>query len=65
MQQQSDDKISDPIRLIEEDHAWQLVLCDALEKIADSLPNNIDQGLIAVSGEALTKVISQHNRMRL
>ncbi len=63
MQRNSDDTIADPIKLIEEDHAWQLLLCDALEKIADSLPNNIDKRLIATTGEALRKVVPLHNRM--
>ena len=63
MQHHTDGKYTDPIGLIEQDHCWQIVLCDALEHIADTLPNNFDPDLLHLTGEALKTVISEHNRM--
>lgn len=63
MQHQTDGKYSDPVGLIEQDHYWQIVLCEALEHIADTLPNNFDPDLLHLTSEALKVVISEHNLM--
>jgi len=56
-------KIENPLKLIADDHCWQLVLCDGLETIADTLPNDVDYRLISLASEVLKKAISQHNRL--
>jgi len=63
MNAQPDEKINNPLGLIEDDHCWQLVLCDALENIADQLPTTIDPRLYALTSEVLKKVICHHNTM--
>ena len=61
MSAQPDEKTSNPLGQIEDDHCWQLVLCDALESIADQLPTTIDPRLYALTSEVLKKVIHHHN----
>ena len=38
---------SNPLDVISHEHRWQEKLCDALERIADDLPDNVDQMLVA------------------
>lgn len=38
---------SNPLDVIAHEHKWQEKLCDALERIADDLPDNVDRMLVA------------------
>lgn len=38
---------SNPLDVIAHEHKWQQKLCDALERIADDLPDNVDKMLVA------------------
>ncbi len=38
---------SNPLDVIAHEHEWQEKLCDALERIADDLPDNVDRMLVA------------------
>ena len=54
---------ADPLAVIEEDHALHLELCDVLERLADALPHDADQGLARVAVTFLRNGFPAHLRM--
>ncbi len=56
-------QVADPIDAIEVDHALQLELCDILETIADSLPEDVDRNLAGVAVSILKKGFPSHTAL--
>lgn len=54
---------SDPIELLEVDHALQLELCNVLEHLADSLPNEVDLPLARVAMTILRSGFPTHHEL--
>ncbi len=53
---------ADPIDRIVSEHTWQLELCDALEYIADGLPDSIDRRLVREVSAILGHGLEAHFR---
>jgi hemerythrin-like domain-containing protein len=54
--------LSGPLEIMARDHQDQLVLCDCLEKIADSLPYDVDRGLCGSVIKSLKIDLPIHHR---
>lgn len=50
----------DPIAVLEVDHVLKLDLCDAMERLADGLPNETDTGLAEIAVTVLRKGLPDH-----
>ncbi|MBU1212400.1 MAG: hemerythrin domain-containing protein [Alphaproteobacteria bacterium] len=50
----------DPIAVLEVDHVLKLELCDALERLADGLPNETDMALAKVAVTVLRRGLPEH-----
>lgn len=50
-----------PLEMISREHREHLVLCDKLEEIADSLPNNIDRHACSCAARALQDRVRVHH----
>jgi hemerythrin-like domain-containing protein len=51
-----------PLDVILQEHRWQEKLCDALERIADDLPDNVDRMLVAAVLPMLRVDLAVHVR---
>lgn len=52
----------DPVKGLEHAHRIQIMMCDMLEQIADSIPGAIDHGLCAQLAEQLCPVLKSVHR---
>lgn len=55
-------QLSDPLAVIAHEHRWQERLCDALERIADDLPDNVDRMLVSTILPMLQQDLDIHVR---
>ncbi len=57
----SSDSPGNPLEMISREHSEHLGLCDKLEEIADSLPNNVDRNTCACAALALRYRVGVHH----
>lgn len=55
-------RTANPLDIIAHEHMWQEKLCDALERIADDLPDNVDRTLVSAILPMLRDDLAVHFR---